>query len=61
MTPAEIAKYRLAAQSRSSRDLAEKLVRKYTERLTILNGKGSLSISERRERDELRGLVVALA
>lgn len=61
MTPAEIAKYRLSAQSRSSRDLAEKLVRKYTERLTILNGKKSLSNSERRERDELRGLVVALA
>lgn len=61
MTPREIAKIRLAAQSRSSRELAEKLVNKYITRLTILRAKPTLTREEYREREDLQDLVISLA
>lgn len=60
MTSAEIAKYRASAMSRSSKEIAEKLVNRYISRLTILRGKKNKSQEEKSECEVLEALVVTL-
>ena len=60
MTSAEIAKIRATAMSRSSKEIAEKLVNRYISRLTILRGKQNKSQEEKSECEVLETLVVTL-
>lgn len=60
MTSAEIAKIRATAMSRSSKEIAERLVTRYVSRLTVLRGKKNKTQEEQRECEVLQDLVVTL-
>lgn len=60
MTPAQIAKYRLSAQKRSSKEIAEKLVSRYLSKLSILQAKQNRTIEEEREKQDIQATVLAI-